>query len=176
MEVLDMRYLVACIATCAVGCAGTAQVTYRQVGACNGWVSGDVTHSAGPNAAYTVFQVTSVDNSNGKAAFTLDPSKLAVNAGGAKPLSAALTTELASAVKIAPLSPITVAAGQKQSASGYGVAVVPTVNANGAVEANATSYFLIYQGTSTDPGVLLTKQDPGRTSWPVTEDCKKISY
>ena len=60
---------------------GTATINYTQVGACNGWKDGGILHSAGPNQAYVVFKVQSIDNTQGKVNFSFDPSKMAVNTG-----------------------------------------------------------------------------------------------
>jgi hypothetical protein len=162
----------------ATGCApnGTVQVSYRQVGGCNGWVDGHITHSAGPNAAFVVFQVTAIDNTMGTVPFALDSSKLYVNVGGHQHVDTSITGFLTASVGRPPLQPVTTAKGQSQTTSGYVLVVVPTVSTNGATEANATSYFLLYDTGSADPGVLLTKQDPTRTSWPATDDCRTLSF
>ena len=155
---------------------GVVLVNFRQVGACNGWVQGNVAHSVGPNAAYVVFQLTGVDASQGTVDFALDPAKLYVNVDGHQHSDAPITGFLTSFLGVSAVAPVTIPKGQVVSMAGYDVVVVPTVQSNGAVEANQTSYFLLHDTGAADPGVVLVKADPKRTSWPLTEDCGAIAH
>lgn len=153
---------------------GTATIDFKQVGACNGWIDAGVTHSAGPNAAYVVFKVHTIDNNAGKVNFAFDPAKMAVNSGSKPHMDSSLS--LATFVGVLQLIPTTVLQGKLVGLDGFAVAVVSTANANGAVEANQTSYNLLYDTGSADPGILFAKENPGQTSWPLTTDCKTIAY
>ena len=153
---------------------GTATIDFKQVGACNGWNDGSVLHSAGPNAAYVVFKVHTIDNKAGKVNFAFDPAKMAVNTGPKPHMDSGLS--LASFVGVLQLIPTTIPQGKLVGLDGFAVATVPTATASGAVEANQTSYSLIYDTGSSDPGILFTKENPGQTSWPLTTDCKAIAY
>ena len=74
------------------------------------------------------------------------------------------------------LIPTTIPQGKLVGLNGFSVAVVPTANSNGSIEANKTSYFLIYDTATTDPGLLLAKGNSSQTSWPNTEDCTTIAF
>ena len=153
---------------------GTATIDFKQVGACNGWNDGAMLHSAGPNAAYVVFKVHTIDNNAGKVNFAFDPAKMAVNTGSKPHMDSSLS--LATFVGVLQLIPTTVLQGKVVGLDGFAVTTVSTANANGAVEANQTSYSLIYDTGASDPGILFAKENPGQTNWPVTADCKAIAY
>ncbi len=61
------------------------------------------------------------------------------------------------------------------SPSAYGATVVSTSTADGAVEANQTSYTLAYKSGPSDPLVTLSKSNASQTSFPLTGDCSTIS-
>jgi hypothetical protein len=153
---------------------GTATIDFKQVGACNGWDDGVTLHSAGPNAAYVVFKVHSIDNTQGKVNFAFDPAKMAVNVSTHPHMDSSLS--LASYIGVFELVPTTIPKGNLVGLDGYSVTIVPTANSNGAVEANQTSYFLTYDTGTSDPGILFSKENSSQTSWPLTEDCTDISY
>jgi len=159
-----------------LGCTqnGTATIDFKQVGACSGWKDGNTLHSAGPNAAYVVFKVHSIDNSQGKVDFAFDPSKVSVNAGSHPHMDSSLS--LAQFIGVFQLVPTTIPQSKVVGLDGFAVAVVPTSNANGAVEANKTSYFLLYDTGSNDPGVLYAKENPSQTTWTLTENCTDIRF
>ncbi|HEV7552935.1 MAG TPA: hypothetical protein VGP65_14715, partial [Candidatus Angelobacter sp.] len=83
---------------------------------------------------------------------------------------------LATLVGVLKLIPTTVLQGKVVGLDGFAVTTVSTANANGAIEANQTSYSLIYDTGSADPGILFAKENPGQTSWPVTANCTAIAY
>ena len=72
--------------------------------------------------------------------------------------------------------PVTVAKGKSQGNNGITVTVVPTVAANGASEANNTSYFLLYDTPTPSLGVVLVKKNPSQTSWAQTDNCLAIQF
>ena len=159
------------------GCGGgngTATINFTQVGACNGWKEGNDTHAAGPNAAYVIFKVHNIDNTQGTVNFAFDPSKMYVNITGRPHMDPNLS--LAHFIGVFQLVPTTVPAKQLVGLDGYAVTVVQTSNVNGSVEANQTSYFLGYDAGSGDPSVVLAKMNSSQTSWPNTEDCTTITF
>lgn len=149
-------------------------INYEQIGACNGFSSGSGATSAGPNAAYVVFRVSTIENTDSAPrTFDFDPNKLFINASP----RAYTSTQL----NLAQLNPFyatsrTVAPGATEALNGAVIAIVQTVAANGASEANNTSYFLLYDGGSGGQGVTLIKANPDQTSWPQIEDCTQITY
>ncbi len=150
-------------------------ITYHQVGACNGFVNniGDLV-SVGPNAAYVLFGITSIDNSEGTTPFAFDPTKLFVKQGTLDFVDPGL--QLYSNI-LGPFAAIatTVNAGQdlQFQVSAQNALVVSTANSDGSVEANMTSYVLNYNTGASDPPVTLVKSNTGQT-FPNTEDCSTI--
>jgi len=69
-----------------------------------------------------------------------------------------------------------VAKGTTETLNGSVVATVSTAAADGASEANNSSYFLLYDTPAGGQGVVLVKKDPNRTSWPSTPDCTNIIF
>lgn len=149
-------------------------IRYEQIGACNGFSAGSGATSAGPKAAYAVFRVSTIENTDtAPRTFEFNPNKLFVNVNP----RAYTSTQL----NLAQLNPFyatsrTVAAGTTEALNGAVIAVVETVDQNGASEANNTSYFLLYDGGSGGQGVTLIKANPEQTSWPQIEDCTQITY
>jgi hypothetical protein len=155
--------------------AASSRVSRRGENACNGYANGSGIVSAGPNAAFVIFGVESIDNSGGSAPFAFDPTKLYVQQGVQNFVDPTLSLY---ADILGPFAavPTTVAKGfdMKFSVSAQGALVVQTANADGSTEANQTSYFLKYNAAATDPTVTLTKSDASQTSWPNTQDCTTI--
>jgi hypothetical protein len=146
-------------------------VNYSQLGACNGYQDGDTVVSAGPNAAFVVFRVSNVDATQSTQDFSFNPTLLYVN-----PPPTYVDDNLSLAKRLGIIPPTVVPHGQVVGINGFAVTTVSTVNPNGAVEANQTSYFFDYKTGASDPSVLLTKQNPKQTTWPLTENCLAISY
>ena len=158
-------------------------ITFDQVGACNGYQqtagpggSGPhVTVSAGAHAAFVVFRVVTIDNSKSSKDFNFDPSRIFITGSSPQAFmssSLSLTQDLGVFAAV----PTTVPKGKSVGNNGLMVTVVATGAANGASEANNSSYFLAFASRSGDPGVILAKRDPNRTSWPVTENCRAIRF
>ena len=154
---------------------GTATITFHQVGSCNGWNDGTSLYSAGPNAAYVVFKVHSIDNTQGKVNFAFDPAKMWVNAGSPKPHMDP-NLSLAKFMGVFALVPTNIPQGKTVGLDGFSVAVVQTANANGAVEANQTTYSLGYDTGSSDPGVLFVTDKTWVPLPQPTLDCTTITY
>ena len=158
--------------------SGNPRVTirYHQVGACNGYAGPFGLVGAGPNAAFVIFGVESIDNSQSRTAFAFDPAQLYIQQAQQEFIDPSL--HLARDI-LGPFAatPVTVNPGQnlKFSISAYGATTVTTTNPNGAVEANQTAYFLRYNTSPSSPRIVLEKTDSTRTSWPLTEDCKTIA-
>jgi hypothetical protein len=150
-------------------------INYEQVGACNGFNNGSGVTSAGPKAAYVIFRISSINNKESAAQdFNFDPNRLFVN--GTSPRAFASTH-----LNLAQLNPFAVtsrfvAKGTTETLNGAAIAVVPTAANDGASEASKTSYMLAYETPSGGQGVVLSKKDPSRTSWPLTPDCTNIIY
>jgi subtilase family serine protease len=153
-------------------------IRYHQVGACNGYkinpspdTSGIV--SAGPKAAYVIFGIESLDNSQSLTAFNFDPSKLFVQQARQEFFDDNLGL-YRDILKTSATKATTINPGQNFKTKTFGALIVATTNANGAAEAINTPYFLRYKASSSDPTINLVKSDSSRTSWPLTEDCTTI--
>jgi hypothetical protein len=148
-------------------------ITVKQLGACNSWKdteSGPV-HSAGPNAAFVVFNVSMVDNqANGLFAF--DPSRLYVDVSGQPHMN--LNYRMAKIIGTIDATPRMVPLGGIGFGDAATVAVVHTTATNGAAEANNTSYKLGYTTIPGDPPVTVKKSNEGQTAWPYVEDCRGV--
>jgi hypothetical protein len=159
---------------------GTPLVTirYHQVGACNGFVDSFGGVSAGPNAAFVVFALESVDNSGTASNLAFDPQLLFVHQSVDEFIDSGLKIATEIIGSASEVQPSTVLAGKvlNFSPSKFGPLVVATSDSNGATEANQTAYFLRYKAAPTDPVVFLIKSDATRTSFPTTEDCKTIVF
>jgi hypothetical protein len=161
----------------AMGCTAHDIVTinYEQIGACNGFNDGQTATTAGANAAYVVFRVSSVDNKDTNARdFDFDPNQLFVNSQA--PRAYTRTT-----LRLAQLNPFYatarhVAAQTSESINGAVIAVVSTTAADGASEANNHAYTLLYEGVANGQGMIMQKKDPGRSAWPQISDCQEITY
>ncbi len=148
-------------------------ITYHQTGACNGYANSLGVVSAGPNAAFVMFGIEKIDNSASSKPFAFDPTKLYVQQAKQEFVDPSLSIYTDIFGPFAAVS-TSVAGGfdMKFSPSAQNALVVQTVNANGAIEANNTSYLLRYNSSATDPPVLFTKSDA--PPWPLTEDCTTI--
>jgi hypothetical protein len=159
---------------------GTVTISYHQTGACNGGQgqSGNpsTTYFAGTNQAFVVFGIERIDNSAGSGNFSFDPTKLFVNSTTRDFVDPNLMIYKWVLGPFASV-PQTIAAGSNIgfAVSGQNALVVQTVNADGSAEANMTAYSLLYNTSSSDPGVIMIKTDASRNSWPNTEDCATIS-
>jgi hypothetical protein len=151
---------------------GNPVLTYHQVGACNGYpseVGGG--SSAGPGHAYVVFKVEAIDNSRVGSAFQFDPSKLYLIQNGQR---VSIDPNLSFVRDIlGPFAavPETIQPYQLVGINGYCTLVVSTSSnpQDPEAEANETAYFLNYDG------ILTTKTNASRTSWPRTQNCRSIS-
>ena len=171
---------------CGCNTPGTPQdtvtITYEQVGSCNGYQqttgpggSGPQTMvSPGPNAAFATFRVVTIDNSKSSQDFNFEPTRLFINQTPKAFMSSSLS--LTRDLGVFAAVPVTVAKGKSQGNNGITVTVVPTVAANGASEANNTSYFLLYDTPTPSLGVVLVKKNPSQTSWAQTDNCLAIQF
>jgi len=165
-----------------IGCpqpgAPDAIIHYHQVGACNGFQYTDAygdtwLADAGPNQAYVIFAIESIDNSQVSQSWTLNPTSFHVNTSMADPFDPTLSLYQ---YIFGPFALIgtTIPASNPYGFSpyAYGALVVQTSSANGADEANKTDYQLLYTPGSGAPGVIMEKSPP--TSWSDTQDCSSI--
>lgn len=160
----------------APSCTQTA-ITYHQVGACNGGPSDAGEYNAGPNQAYVIFAIEKIDNSQNSNAFAYDPSKIFWTGNSRDAFDSNLQIYR---YKLGPFAtaPLTVNASGSIGFNpyGYGALVVQTAAADGASEANKTSYFLGYAGSGSagNPTVLMSKSNASQTAWPYTPNCADI--
>lgn len=149
---------------------GLATIRFEQLGACNGYVDGFSTISAGPTAAFVLFRINTIDNKNGKVPFNYDPTKLCLSSSA----SSCVSTTLSLAQKIGPLGTTntTVAAGQVLQHNGFAVIAAPTADIpDPQVEANQTNYFLTYKTGGSDPGILFDKKNSSQTQYQGMPNC-----
>jgi hypothetical protein len=120
-----------------------------------------------------MFGIKKIDNSASSKPFAFDPTKLYVQQATQEFVDPSLSVY---ADIFGPFAAISrsVAGGfdMKFSPSAQTALVVQTVNANGAIEANNTSYMRRYNSAATGSPVLFSKSDA--RPWPVTEDCTTI--
>jgi len=149
---------------------GNTGITYHQVGACNGYDTSGGEVSAGEYQAFVTFQVEAVDNSRVGSAFEFDPSRLYIEQNGKK---VRIDPNLAYVKDIlGPFAvlPETVQPYHILGLNGYCTLVASTSNkTDPQEEANNTAYFLKYDG------VLITKTNSSRTSWPKTQNCHDMT-
>ncbi len=171
---------------------GTASISYRQVGACNGYGA-----AAGrPNQAYVIFKIEAVDNSKGNVDLKFYPTRIYVRqsveqtpeqqGGGWNSTAAARLRFVSEDTKfLSDLGAPGLAAKSfphniKTELNGFVVIPVETANANGAAEANQTSYALSYDVTpvegEADPLVTFAKTNADQTTWPATANCQEIKF
>ncbi|MCC6075404.1 hypothetical protein ACFPTX_20670 [Pseudomonas sp. GCM10022188] len=169
----SLRLFIVSLLGLLAGCPnpnGTATIRYEQLGACNGYKEGNNVVSAGPEAAYVIFRVNNLDNRSGKVDFPYDPAKLCSTAFNP---SACVSTSLSLAQKIGALATTatTIPAGKDLPHNGFAVIVVPTGSSpDPQVEANKVNYLLSYASSSSEPGVLLDKQN-AKTQYQGVQDC-----
>ncbi|MGH7270699.1 MAG: S53 family peptidase, partial [Polyangiaceae bacterium] len=166
--------------TFGAGCASSAPpvtITYHQTGAC---VVDDVdpnnVFTSGPNRAYAIFGIEGIDNSQGTTAFTFDPAKLFIaQPTGLNYFDSSLAIYKNLFVSFAAIQD-TIGAGtdRQYGPSADGATTVTTSTADGAVEANQTSYLLNYTQQHFDPPVTLVKSNASQTSFGDSEDCSAI--
>jgi hypothetical protein len=142
------------------GCgAPDATIHWHKVGACNGGVSqtGDPSQSynAGPNQAYVIFAIESVDNRGVSQAWTLDATKFHVGSASFDP------SLMIYSAKLGPFAldtfPVPANAQTVFFGNAYGALVVSTTATDGASEANTANYSLLYTPATGDPGVIMVQ-------------------
>lgn len=149
---------------------GIATIRYEQLGACNGYKDGFNTVSAGPSAAFVLFRINTLDNKDGKVPFNYDPGRVCLGSS----TSSCVSTTLSLATKIGALgtTATTVAPGQVLQHNGFAVIAAPTLNsADPQIEANQTNYFLTYNASGSEPGILFDKKNSSQTSYPGLQNC-----
>ena len=150
-------------------------VGYHQVGACDGFTVGTDNVNVGSNAAYVIFGIDYVSSADPQT-FAFNPADVYVQRGpineyfvlGDPIYTDILQSEAAAQTTVQP--------GQNISfqPSGFGAAVVSTLTADGAVQANETRYDLNYGADRSGPVMNFVKGNPNVTSFPLTDDCSSI--
>jgi hypothetical protein len=176
---LPFSVFVTLIITLLTGCAPgggvgpLATIKYHQVGACNGYVQGNNAVAAGPNSAYVVFKIEAIDNSQPSIDFHFDPERLYINQSTRRFVSTSLT--FARDLGVIGIVPVTVPHGNNRGINGFAVVIVSTSTANGSAEAHQTSYSLLYDTQSSDPGIFMDKTNATQTTWPQTDGCRAMT-
>jgi hypothetical protein len=149
-------------------------IHYSQYAACTHVPLNPGIASVDPNAAYVVFQVEEIDNQSSQT-FNWDPNRSYVQQ--ATKHFADSTLRIYDKI-FGPFAAVPDMFGPGvdadfQLAEDLSV-VVTTSTSDGAVEANATQYNLLYDEQLTDPPVTFVKTNSSQTSWPVEQDCCSI--
>jgi hypothetical protein len=177
-KLISFIALMALMSLMAPSCPnGMVQITYHQVGACNGGATNDGEYNAGPNQAYVVFAIESIDNTQSPKAFNYDPSNIlwVQNQNDAFDSNLEIYRYL-----LGPFATVPTTVNAKTSINfnpnGFGALVLQTTASDGASEANNTSYFLAYKGSGNpgNPVILMTKSNANQNSWPNTPNCADI--
>ncbi len=149
-------------------------IHYKQLGSCNGFNNGGGVTSAGPNRAYATFRISTVEN-NGSSArdFNFDPNRIYIDQS-----PRAFTSTHLNLSQFNPFYAVArlVSKGSTETINGAVIAVVSTSTADGASEANKTSYQLLYDTPTGGQGVVLVKDNSSQTTWPATPDCTTIIF
>jgi hypothetical protein len=160
--------------------ASPVTIKYHQYAACTGFPNSMGITSVGPNAAYVVFQLESIDNSGNNVPFKFDQSKLFVTdphdglSDFVDPFMMIYSTIFgpfaAANVNVSALGSVSYQADPDIAL------VVTTSSSDGSVEANQTSYTLQYQQQPGDPPVTLVKTNASQTTFapPGQADCAAI--
>ncbi len=149
---------------------GTATIRFEQLGACNGYVDGFNAISAGPSAAFVLFRINTIDNKNGTVPFNYDPARVCLNSRTSSCVSTGLS--LAQKIGVLGTTSTTVAAGQVLQHNGFAVIAAPTANSpDPQIEANKTNYFLTYNGSTSEPGILFDKKNASQTQYAGLQNC-----
>ncbi len=157
------------------GCAGLpVQINYHQVGACNGYTTSYGITSAGPNQAYVIYRIDSIDNSGGSSTFNFDPGNFYVQQTSPSALDSPVDMSAIFGPFAATTATIDAGQDYQLSTGEYEGIIVQTLASNGATEADGRNYPLSYKRGSSDPPVSVVDENPGRTSWPLTEDCSTV--
>lgn len=157
--------------------SGTPKIAYHQVGSCNGYPSEYGTTAAGSHAAYVTFKIESLDNSGVGAPFDFNPANLyTVDKLGivchVDP-NLAYVRDIFGPFASAPATLSAYGAAVSYFAN-YCALIVHTTSADGASEADNTSYTLYYASDPSSITPIVTNSTPGRTSWPHTQNCRDI--
>jgi hypothetical protein len=171
LRLLTVTSVAALLAGCPPGPAGTATIQFEQLGACNGYRDGNNIVSAGPNAAFVLFKIITIDNKNGKVDFGYDPAKIYLSSSSPRSYASG---NLGLMQKIGRLGTVatTVPSGSSLAHNGYAVIVVQTATSpDPQLEANASNYVLSYENSPGAPGVLMSKKNSSQTQYQGAQDC-----
>lgn len=163
------------LSDCPAPGAPDAIIHWSKVGACNGGQgqSGDPStfYNAGPNQAYVVFAIESVDNTQVNQPWTLDATRFHVGSSSFDPSLMIYHWVLGGVA----LQTFPILAGQDTGflTNAYGALVVQTAAADGASEADTMDYQLLYSPASGDPGVIMEESPPASTAY--TPNCADVA-
>ena len=165
----------AALALCGCNPKPDAIIHWHKVGACNGGQgqsgSPSTSYNAGPNAAYVVFAIERVDNSQVAQAWTLNATNFHV--GSAKFDPGLMIYQWV----LGPFALQTYSIPAKGnigfSTNAYGALVVSTTATDGASEADTANYSLLYAPASGDPGVIMQKEPDASVAY--TPNCGDVA-
>jgi hypothetical protein len=164
----------AVLALCGCTPQPDAIIKWHKVGACNGGLGqgGDpsTSYNAGPNAAYVIFAIEGVDNSQVSTAWTIDPTQFHVGSAKFDPGLMIYKYVLGPFALIN--SPIPAKGVLGFSTNAYGAMVVTTTATDGASEADTASYSLQFTPSSGAPGVVMEESPAASTAY--TPDCASV--
>ena len=157
------------------GCNGQpdAIIKWHKVGACNGGLGqgGDpsTSYNAGPNQAYVIFAIESVDNSQVNQAWTLNATQFHVGSATFDPGLMVYHWVLGQvALTTFPVP----ASGVAFQTNAYGAMVVSTTATDGASEADTANYSLQFTPSGGSPGAVMTQNSAASTAY--TPDCAAV--
>jgi hypothetical protein len=172
---MKITYVLPLAALALCGCTPQpdAIIKWHKVGACNGGLGqgGDpsTSYNAGPNQAYVVFAIESVDNSQVNKAWTIDPTQFHVGTAKFDPTLMIYHWVLGPfALTNTPIP----ASGIGFSTNAYGAMVVATTATDGASEADTANFSLAFTPAAGAPGVVLEQNPAASTAY--TPDCANV--
>ena len=172
MKITNLLPLLA-LALCGCTPQPDAIIKWHKVGACNGGLGqgGDpsTSYNAGPNAAYVIFAIESVDNSQVNKPWTLDATQFHVGTAKFDPGLMVYHWVLGQvALTTFPVP----ASGVAFQTNAYGAMVVTTTAQDGASEADTASYSLQFTPSAGAPGVVMEQNPAASTAY--TPDCASV--
>jgi hypothetical protein len=172
---MRLRALLALLALPLCSCgAPDATIVWHKVGACNGGVSQSSdpseNYNAGPNQAYVVFAIESIDNRGVSQAWTVDATRFHVGGAFFDPNLMIYNAHLGPFALLT--FPIPANSKLGFATNGYGALVVSTTASDGASEADTANYPLLYTPAAGAPGVIMM-QGPD-ASMAYTPNCADV--
>jgi hypothetical protein len=172
MKIINLLPLLA-LGLCGCNPQPDAIIKWHKVGACNGGLGqgGDpsTSYNAGPNAAYVIFAIESVDNTQTNVAWTLNATQFHVGSAAFDPGLMIYRWVLGPfALTTFPIPKSAIGF----STNAYGAMVVTTTATDGASEADSANYSLQFTPSAGAPGVVMEQNPAASTAY--TPDCASV--